>query len=546
MLSLTIDFIDSGPAISGPKFSRDVPIPTPLSLQQVSNSANNSTGTTPYSSNPYKKGNIAIKNNQPQSNNPFGRDYIANNSSSSRSDEGENRATSLSNLMSPNNHLPVNPVTTPIPVRSNATTPSGAANTPVRDSLHAIKRRANEKAQGIPGSNLLRRPGTSSNQSSNRDTEELTPLPVDDDVNPDDEINILPSGRGSSSNPFGSNSRDEAKRSFYDTRYYEEKQRDGNPFQKNNTPSSLIAPSRSNAASPSFVADEAKEDYSPFSSSSNNVSRKSELEREVSVESVADEVGDNYYTRDMNSSNDEVPVRVNKNPFSSNTVEDIKVMSSLKTSQSIDGAGRKYYYPTKHLEENQSDVTSKPNIHQAIMKKSASASDGVKTSSNRVSPVPRLTALENPSNDVLSNLAPSRALREQARRNSDKYSSSESARILRPEPVVDPITRPASSNASFTYQDKGSRNVSAAASPSTLRVEGSKPRGSLGSNSNLHTLASGNVTKSSSASVNDSRAGWKCGRCNSLNIPNIDYCERCSTRRGVSGDRKADAVVPRF
>jgi serine/threonine protein kinase len=465
--------------VRAPKQSREPAslYPAPLSLQPVGGNIG-STGTTPISTqsqNPFSKGVIAIKNNLPQTQTPV----MSGMPNSARS-EGETQKL---------HYLPPSSSSTPrssqFPTTHAISDDNRNAN--VRDSLHVIKRRANEKAQQSSNAGNRRNSASSVNQSSNRDSEELTPLPLEDDS----EV-YYPDGRGSPNQREKSLYKDDAK-NLFNTRYYEEKRRN--------------------------FSDEAEEKHSMSGSLSAASSvplvetsiPKGSLDRGISVESVADDVGENY-SKDLTGSREDISLPSQQ--------DELKFMhSSTEFQMNKIGDKSRKYYPSK-FPEAQDEDNKQVNAHNVIMRKSSSVNE-VRFQSNRSSPVPRLSALD-------SNQS----------RQTEKYVSSASARIARTDPVVEPTTRPYSSKASFVYNDsKASKPNSSVHSPETPEF------------SDRRSVGQGNPFGRSSLSVSkshESSAGWYCGKCSAFNVPGIQFCEKCATRKGITGDRKNDSVVPRF
>jgi hypothetical protein len=490
-------------------------IQAPLSLQPSSIASSSSNTPVANPANPFTKGVIAIKNNQPQTATPSHLNYYRPTSSvpSNRSEGETDKPPPFSNpasaVTSPNFNLQTpKQLVDPYNYNALASNNNAAATVPVRESLHSIKRKVTEKSkEQSTGDKSARR--TSINQSSNRDSEELTPLPADDDheliFSQNDHY---PSSVGKPKGVY----RDDSKQ-FYDTRYYEEKKRDH------------------------FHGLEEKDSSISDSFGYDLSFQKVPLDRGVSVESVADDVGEDY-SRDLAGSNEGrgsstfQPVHLQN--------DELKFMHSsteIHSSGKIGDKSRKYYYPSKYSEsppeerptssQPQSQYSSRqPNIHAGIMKKSASAAEGVgetgiKSNSNRSSPVPRLTGIDSQGNLV-------------NQRTSDKYASSASARISRPEPVDDPVKRPYSSKASFSYNDnKSSKASSLVSSPveSGAKVVVNTSQRAVGQNP---------FGRQSSGTT------WKCGKCFETNVQTVNYCEYCGLKRGLSGEKGNESVVPRF
>jgi hypothetical protein len=442
---------------------------------------------------------------------------------------------SNNNIISPS-YAPVStpkPSLTPVTITSNANNNMNPEN--LRESLSIVKRKAQERIGSASGSRdggttplSARRPlssgtggggGREGNQSTNRDSEDITPVIADedDDVLPGDLID-----RGESKRPSSSGS-------FYDTRYFEEKQRPlEQEYKLNDVEEDMGAAAALGGGKKANLALYLMKKQYP------------KMEREVSVESVSDDVGDDYI---KSYSNDEREEGGNKTPGSryQQQQQQVKYMQSNVSSNN-----RRYIYPNKFQSAeaggsvpvqaiNSNDIP--PNIHHNFLKKSSSPTGAASALANKnksSSPVPRLTAVEG---GRLS------------RRDMDekKASSSTSARIVRPEPVVDTVARPYSSKASFSYNDKSSSKANSAVnSPHTPddrhHIEPTLVRtGSAGMMSSASTpvLApynnNGNVLQS-----------WRCARCNSMNSGSADACGKCATKKGFAGERGPDSCVPRL
>jgi serine/threonine protein kinase len=548
--SLSLLFFASlsvSPFLDGPKYSRE---PTPLTLQQVqpSSSTVNSTVTTPSSANPYRSVNKQRTNSSssvtpivmrsqfeqqppvqqqhhPNHPNPFSPPSI----------------TFVSNNLTSPSFAPVStpkPSLTPVTVSSNANNNMNPEN--LRDSLSIVKRKALERIGSASGSrdggttpSSARRPLSSGgggavglregNQSTNRDSEDITPLIADEDDDDDQAGDLI--DRGESKRPTSSGS-------FYDTRYFEEKQRPLEQEYKLNDVEDMGAAAALGGGKKANLALYLMKKQYP------------KMEREVSVESVSDDVGDDYI---KSYSNDEREEGGNKTPGSRSQQQlrqnEVKYMQSNNLSNN-----RRYVYPSKFLPGeaggvpvqaiNSNDVP--PNIHHNFLKKSSSptGATALANKSKSSSPVPRLTAVED-----------GRLSRRDL--NEKKASSSTSARIVRPEPVVDPIARPYSSKASFTYNDKPSSKANSAVnSPHTPddrhHIEPAIERaGSAGMMSSASTPA---LAPYNSNTNGRGLPSWRCGNrtCNVMNSGSAPYCEKCATVKGHAGERKLESYVPRL
>lgn len=487
-----------------------VPVPAPVVISEANNQNNpfsrdnspraaavptsnkHSPGGTPSNDILSPQGTRVIA-----ANNPFGRASVNANPSKPAAQPAVVPSTSSGGVVKPVAVYPLdlkNAKTT----NSNNTTPRDVveSDAQIRESIHMIKKKASDRASNSPRINVANRV----NMSSNRDSEDNTPLPAED--NNYSHANVRNGGGNSRHESFDSTEEERTTSRIhpmmrYDTRYFEEKKRDSDNEGNGDQYLSL-----SQYTGPKLTS-------------------RPTLQRNETLESVEDAVENNYY-RDT-----QPEVTVMKK-------EKEEVLYHMQSNSAFNKAPVNTTTATRRENRRYSGTSQDPDDMNTksggSMKKSASAADSIGYGANGAvvrKNVPKLAAVEHSSAAHPTNMVGKSA--------SARYPQVQS------QESHETVSRPYTSKAALG-QAKPSLSAASGLSRDSSKAmlkQATQQAARMNASSNM----GGGMEEGGSGS--DAEEMWRCLKCKANNVPSDTHCEKCATVRGSTGRRDPNAPLLR-